>query len=385
MHYSLCIPSKEGYEMKITIFTLILIFSSEIFAKDRVLLVFNVKGITGATSNIIIKGIRAGLALYPELNDKIELENVFIDETIEDVTNKIKAQIKIQRPVAIIGALSSNQAFLINIISKEEKIVFVTPFATHPEITKQNPYAIRVCFDDIFQAEKLGEFIYRNQKLKNGLVAHNTRNSYSIGIKNTFVESFSKFKGSKISSLPFSSIEDFKTNFIKLAAKENIEFVVLPSYQTEASSLFLYLSENFKKIKVYGTDSWGGGRLFHSVLKENPNPVEGFYVQHWHPSEKDLLYKKFMKEILKDNFLRQNESVSMIAPAAVGFDSFVLFAEGYKKSLLRSNSNLLENIKNVKAVGLTGRIEMQNSQTPKKTLYIFKINNKGDEFYASFN
>jgi branched-chain amino acid transport system substrate-binding protein len=371
------------FKLKFYFLILSIFFADIAFGKDKIIIALNFQGVVGVTSHIVNKG--ALLAYHNssfDLKKRYDIVTVDIGETLESVKTSLLQEIKRGHPIAIMGAVSSNQAFMINAVSSELKIPFITPLATHPDVTKTNKFAFRTCFDDHFQTAKLADFIHKDHKGNRGLVLYNEKQSYAVGVKNTFIDSYSKFKGSFVHSLKFTTVDEVK-NAISEIEKIKPTFIVLPSYQVEAANILSVLADKFKDIKFYGTDSWGGGRLFHTILSELPFQVEGFYVQHWspdYPSEKNKLFLKLTKQ---DQFLSKYESAAMLAPAAVGYDAlnFILLANEKTKN---KKISLEESLKNLNFEGATGNINLRGDQTPSKALFIYKISNKGESFYVSY-
>ena len=371
--------------MRLRISTLVLALgiSTTAFTKEKVILAFNLHGVVGVTGQIVSKGANLALQNMPDdIQNQYEVVTVDIGETLDSVKEALSAEIKKGRPLAILGAVSSNQAFLINAVSLAGKIPFITPLATHPEVTKNNIYAFRTCFDDHLQASKLADFIHKDQKGNKGLVLYNEKQSYSIGVKNTFIESYKAFPNSKVESLKFSSVDEVR-NLIGQIEKINPDFIILPSYQTEAANILSLLGEKFKNTKFYGTDSWGGGRLFHTILSDLPFLVEGYYVQHWSPDYPNSKNKLFLNLTKKDKFLSQYNTAAMLAPAAVGYDAFNFIIMAAQDSRTKKIS-LSESLKTINHEGVTGTINLKGSQTPSKALFIYKITNKGESFYVSY-
>jgi branched-chain amino acid transport system substrate-binding protein len=361
-----------------------LLLTTSALAKDNVIIALNQQGILGVTATILLKGINLAFKNLSDKNkNEYEIITVQVDDNLDNIFKKLEAEIIKKRPIAIIGGISSNQAFLLNAVSRKHSIPFVTPLATHPDVTSSNPYTVRVCFDDRLQTSKLAEFIYKSQGKKKGLVLYSEKQSYAIGVKKNFLDEFRKFQGTSVTALEFTNVEDIKKSLLKEIKRNAPEFILLPSYQTEAANIISILAEQLPSTKFYGTDSWGGGRLFHSIISSSPLQIEGFYVQHWSPNYNKKLNDKFISQTKKDEFLSKYESVAMLAPAAIGSDAlnFVIRANEAAKI---NKTDLLQSLKSTKYEGLTGPIDLKGGQTPSKVLFVYRIYNDGEQFYASY-
>ncbi len=368
--------------MKLILFCILL--TTNVFAKETVVLsVWRNMGVLKVTPGLINAGIELGLA---NAKNKIKIINVDTDGSFKNVTSKVKEAIEMHKPDLIVGAITSNMALFISSVAEKYKVPFFTPFATLPEVTKNKKYTYRLCWSDEQQANAIVNLISDDQKLKAGVAIFNGKESYSVGLKNLFVKSANE-KGIKIlRQFEFNEISDINESKIKELNNLKLDFVFLPTYQTEAASLIAKLAPSLKgKIKYFGGDSWGGGRLFHERVAKLKKPFTGFYTQHYSLDSKrksNTLFKsKLSHSKILDRFVGVSKmsTTAMKAPIAVGYDLI-----GYIDSLIDQlkSQKLKEAIKLTKYEGASGTIQLGIDNNPiGKPLFIYEISRDGESFY----
>jgi branched-chain amino acid transport system substrate-binding protein len=273
-------------------------------------------------------------------------------------------------------------------LAQSKKIPFVTPFATHPDVTLNKEFVFRTCFDDDYQASKLAEFIVNDLKKKKILLLINKTNAYSLGMQKIFTEQ-AKTLGADIRSvLGFGSHKDFDQKKLEEIKALGVEVVLLPSYQVEAAAILSELINVLPKNTVFvGPDSWGGGRLFHKVFQDRDPSFEGYYVQHI-SEERRLRASKLFQDALKLSGLNSSPlfqgTSSMTSPVAIGYDTGRVIFEALKLKSKNKKLSLKDAISQVSFEGITGPISFGGNRTPKKPLYIYAINNKGESFLKEF-
>jgi branched-chain amino acid transport system substrate-binding protein len=354
------------------------------FAQDRqiVLSVWNTVGTLKVTPGLISAGIELGLK---QINSKIEIVNIDTDGSYDDVTSKLLVNIKKYKPMAIIGAITSNMALFISSVAEKEKIPFITPFATLPELTKDKKYTFRTCWNDNQQSQAIVNLVSKDQKLKKGVIIFNGLHSYSIGLKKLFIKNSKKSELNIINSFEITKATDITSELMKTIKALDVDFIFLPTYQTQAATIIKKLAPKLGgKVNYFGGDSWGGGRLFHEMVATLDIKFNGFYTQHYSLESKSSANQDFKKALKKHKILERFNGVkkmtttAMRSPIAVGYD-LIRFLDLAIKS---SQNDLVNSIKKVDYDGATGRVKINASNGPSsKSLFIYKIDNNGEKFY----
>ena len=357
-------------------------FSAE---KKTILLVFPQFENLGLTGRIVQGGVEMAAAKYPDIAKETQLEKLEPDKNVKIMTEQVTAAIQKHHPIAIIGAITSNVALALSQVAESEKIPFITPFATHPAVTRNKIYTFRACFDDDYQAQKLAEFAAKDLKRKNAVILVNASNAYSMGIKTIFEKDFAKLNGKVIKVINFESEKDFTKEMVSSIAALKPDLILLPSYQIEAAAILSHLTNGLPKNVAYlGPDSWGGGRLFHKVFDDRGAEFKGYYAQHI-SNERSAMAKADIKAAQVAAALGEDPAFkdlsSMTAPLAIGLDSGKILFEALKLQKSNPKLTIVEAIHQVSFEGITGPISFKGVNTPSgKPLFIYVIDKHGEHF-----
>ena len=299
-----------------------------------------------------IEGIRNAEKRFNKPHKSINFIILEPDRNVKLTADQTIRAIEQYKPIAMIGAVTSNSALIIGDIAQRYSIPFITPFATHPNVTKDKSFVFRTCFDDSYQAEKLAEFVAKDLNKKRIAVLINMTNAYSVGIKEIFEKKAITYGASIVLSDSFNSEKDFTPERIEAIRQTKPDAVLLPSYQVEAASILAILSKVLPKETVYiGPDSWGGGPLFRNMFNGSGDSFKGYYV----------------RQVREDRIPKDwNE------PRLIGFDLGRTLFEAI--TIQQKNGGPLRDaIEKVDFQGLTGRIAFNKNHTAEKPLFIHLI------------
>ncbi len=373
--------------MKTLAFLLFLIISPNVVAKQNVLLVFPKLENLSLTGRLTTAGVEIGFQNFPELKNVTNIITIEPEANLKDLAAEVEKSIQTFRPVAVIGAITSNTAFVISDIAEKYKVPFITPFATHPDIVKGKKYTYRACFDDAYQANQLASFAVKKLNKRRLSVLYNSSSSYSLGIKLRFSEMAKKLGAEIVSEVGVLNSVDLTSDKVKSLVDSKPEIVLIPSYQIEAAGLIAKLASALPKTVIYlGPDSWGGGRLFHKVFQGGDINFEGYYVQHLSGVEFSLS-PDFKEQIAKRKLFKdtnQPNSAAMVAPVAIGHDTGSLLFTAINLSK-KENIPLVEALNKTSIQGLTGKIDFKEGHTPHKGLFIYRINKANETFFQEYH
>jgi branched-chain amino acid transport system substrate-binding protein len=366
---------------------LTVLLATQVHAAQTVLILFPKLENLSLTGNLVTAGIDMSSTLFPQLKKDVNFVRVESDRNIKEMAEALEKSIRDHKPVAIIGSITSNSAFVVSEIAEKHKIPFITPFATHPDITKGKMYTFRACFDDDYQSAKIADFAIKRLRKKRVAVLYNEASSYSMGVRAKFLaiaKLHPHVSTLEVGFLKANLIDQEKINRVITFAPD---LVLIPSYQVEAASVIAKLTAGLPKTTVYlGPDSWGGGRLFHKVFQEADPNFEGYYVQHISDASRDRASGDFKTALQKLNLFKSDskqEMIAMVAPIAMGHDTGRILFEALAIAIQKKRP-LVEALRLVSFEGMTGRINFQQGNTPQKPLYIYQINKSGEKFFAEY-
>jgi branched-chain amino acid transport system substrate-binding protein len=372
--------------MKNLVFFVLLIFSPAILANQNILLVFPKLENLSLTGRLTTAGIDISFQKYPELKKDTNLITIEPESSLKELAAEVEKSVQTHKPIAIIGAITSNTAFVISDIAEKYKIPFITPFATHPDIVKGKYFSYRACFDDAYQATQLASFAVKKLMKRRLSVLYNSSSSYSLGVRARFTDKAKKLGAEIVSEIGVLNSTDLTNDKIKAIVDSKPEIVLIPSYQIEAASLIAKLATLLPKTVVFlGPDSWGGGRLFHKVFQGGDVNFEGYYVQHLSDVEFSS-NPEFKEQVSKRKLFEdttQPKTVAMVAPVAIGYDTGLLLFNALTLSK-KGNISLVEALNKTSVQGLTGNIDFREGHTPNKGLFIYKINKSNETFFQEY-
>lgn len=334
------------------------------------------------TDKRVLAGIMLAYNNDPWAKNNIRLIQSERAYDIPTVMRNTIADISKYKPALIIGAVNSDIAIGISEVAELKRVPFISPFATRTKVTKDKKFTFTTCFNDELQAESLAKFaVSKGSKI--GLALTNQNLSYSVDFTREFTEAFTCF-GCKIKNILFQTISDNTIQEISRALTAEIDFILLPSYQTEALNMIQRLSPIIQKpIVFYGGDSWGGGSNFRKVLNHIQKNFIGYYAQHWFLDPQNVASNKFISLInglILDDDLK-GDDVELKIPMAAGYDSALLAFKVLKLNTGTSPEQLSKLILNTQIDGATGTIKYTPpTQAPSKGVFMIRVTPESEKF-----
>ena len=112
---------------------------------------------------------------------------------------------------------------------------------------------------------------------------------------------------------------------------------------------------------------------------------EGYYVQHLSGVEFSSS-PEFKEQIIKQKLFEdtnQPMTAAMVAPVAIGYDTGLLIFNEIKRAK-DEKIPLVEELNKTTIQGLTGKIDFTEGHTPRKGLFIYKINKTNETFFQEY-
>ncbi len=153
-----------------------------------------IAGFTGSDNNTakeLYRGIEAFFEEHPSSTKYIEILKKDNESNISKTIEQLE-QMKNQNIKIVVGIANSNEALAAAKYSEDNKMIFITPFATNTEVTKNRNYSFRVCFTDREQGEFLANYSNKKLNSKNVLIFKNIDSKYSQGLSQHYRMSLSK-------------------------------------------------------------------------------------------------------------------------------------------------------------------------------------------------
>jgi hypothetical protein len=160
--------------------------------------------------------------------------------------------------VAIIGPNSSLTALPVAGLAESVKIPFITPIATHAEITQNHKYAFRTAFSDDLQGEAMATFARKQLAAKTATVLFDISDAYSTGLFESFKKNFELLGGAIVSGERYVRGRlDFSESIARIKANP-VDVIYLPGdSQTTKTQIEQLRSQGIKSTflaSMHGTN-----------------------------------------------------------------------------------------------------------------------------------
>ena len=134
--------------------------------------------------------------------------------------------IKYDNVYGIIGPTCSSVALSVAPITEANKIVFITPIASTPDLTYAGDYVFRTKVSGSLQGNKLAEFAFNELGYRNASIIY-INSDNGVGYKDSFSKRFGELGGKVLGSESYErGGTDFRSQLLKVK-KENPDFLFL--------------------------------------------------------------------------------------------------------------------------------------------------------------
>jgi branched-chain amino acid transport system substrate-binding protein len=211
-------------------FVFLILFSS--IANSAVKIAY-VGGLTGNYSQSAQKSLKALKLATKEFNRNGGVNGQKAEIIEFDTKNqpanifKIFQEILKNKVVAIAGLHISNETLILAKLAEEHHIPMVVASATHPDITKNKKYVVRVCFNDDMQGESLAKYSRYDLKAKNVAVVADVSDSFTDYLSKTYQKTFTKIGGKITHVYPIRTNDTEFGSIIELLRKEQHDLLFI--------------------------------------------------------------------------------------------------------------------------------------------------------------
>ncbi len=315
----------------------------------------------------------------------------------EEAATAVNKIISRDRPVAVLGEVSSSRSLAAAPLLQAASIPMISPSSTSPKVTQVGDYIFRVCFIDPFQGTAIAKFAWTSKQLKNVAILKDVKNDYSVGLAEYFSKEFKALGGSIVGEEAYSEGDiDFKAQLTSLIAK-NPEAILLPGYYTEVGliakqardlgfqGIFLggdgWDSDQLTKI---GGDAIIGGFFTNHYSVDDPNPVVQDFIKKFEAKygakpdglaalgydSAKILYAA-MAEVAKDPAMAEALADRSAVPAT----------EARRKAARAALRDALAKTRDFP--GVTGRITIDGERNASKPAVVVEVTAAGPRFVES--
>lgn len=350
--------------------------------KENEILIGEYDSLTGSDATFGLSSNKGVRMAFDEINaaggingKKISLVTLDDQGKNEEAAAAVTRLITQNRVVAIIGGVASGRSKAAAPIAQSNKIPFVSPASTNPDVTKIGDYVFRVCFIDPFQGLVMAKFASENLKLKKVAVLRDVKNDYSVGLADVFVTEFKKRGGEIVADLSYQAGDiDFKAQLTQIRSK-NPDGIYVPGYYTEAGLIAQQTRQLGIKAPLMGGDGWDSDKL-SEIGKEAING--NYYSNHYTTESADPVVTEFIKKFKE----KYNETPDALA--ALGYDAARVLANAITKAADLSGTSIRDELaKTTDFGGVTGKITLNQNRDAVKSAVIVQVDGKNRKFVTT--
>jgi len=203
----------------------------------------------------------------------------------------------------VIGGATSEQALPMAALAEENRVPFISPGATIPQLTTSRNYAFRIPYSDAFQARAVAR-LCRDGGAQRAAVLFDQGNIYSRTLAAEFKQAFIARGGKQAELAGYQDAKD-SAPLLRRLLRSRPEVLFLPVYHVDAPLLVRQARALGFRGDVLGTDGWD---LLRNVDMEGMTGARFLVV--WHPSGQQTEVARGFLERYTAAFGRQPNSVS---------------------------------------------------------------------------
>lgn len=303
------------------------------------------------------------------LGKKIEIIKIDNQGREEEAATATTRLIHNEKVVAILGEVASKRSKAMAPIAQQNKIPMVSPSSTNPEVTAIGDFIFRVCFIDPFQGEVMARFAFDQMKFKKVAILRDIGEDYSVGLANSFIETFKSKGGEILADLSYTGKDiDFKAQLTAIK-RLGPEAIFVPGYYTQVGLIARQVKELGLEIPLMGGDGWDAPEL----SKIGGKAIEGSYFSnHYSPDDSSQEVQGFIKQYK----MVYNETPTGLA--AQGYDAAMVLVRAIEKAGSVDSKLIRDALASTQDFqGVTGKITIDVNRNASKKAVVLKVESGG--------
>ncbi len=272
------------------------------------------------TSNIQGSGAdKVRHALERVLGDVKNIRLVFEDDQGDptrtaEIVRRLDEEENVQ---LIVGGMTSPCALSGAERAESLQIPFITPIATHTDVTLGREWVFRVCFTDAQQGRQMARHAWMNLGCRTVAVMRDVTNDYSIGLADAFAETFLELGGRIVAERSFRRGHDDEGDLVDWLDENPCDALYLPLYRIDVIDI---ISKGARVLKereliLLGGDGWHSNEL-REFLRRAPNIPDRIYIStHFAADRNSDAVREFVA------FYHERERDQPTSADALGYDT----------------------------------------------------------------
>ena len=319
-------------------------------------------GIAEADGNTAKRGLELFIS---EMGDNRPCDFVFADNASDPGKTIQRVEELSDRGVSLIlGPAYSTTAMAASHAVRERQVPMLTPSATHPEVTRSNAYAFRVCFRDTQQGKAMAAFAFEKVENPRAAVLTDLRSAYSYNLANEFERAFQEAGGELVARFYFHEGDRDFIHLVEAVKESGANLVFLPAYALEVAAMLSVAHPAWEGMTILGADGWDSPDLFAPEIHIHPS-LEAFISNHFsvHENPRTSAFSARFRHRFK-------EEPGQLA--ALTYDAAMLGTAAVRATKnAKDPVQVRDALASLPAIdGLTGHLEMEADGDPRKGLVI---------------
>jgi branched-chain amino acid transport system substrate-binding protein len=278
-----------------------------------------------------------------------------------DAKSAVTRLITQDKAVAVIGQVASSLSMVGGQVAQEYGVPMVTPSSTNPQVTEVGDMVFRVCYTDTLQGLYCARFA-AEKGWKTAAVLYDRKQAYSVGLKDSFAEHFTRAGGTIVTEQAYGSGDtDFSAqlNAIK-NAKPDVIF--LPGYYNDIGNIAIQAKNQNLNLPFLGGDGWTD-----TEKVAPPDAIDNcFFVNHCALDSPDPQNAAFVEKF-KQRFPDDEPNVW----TALGYDAAVVLFDAMERAESFSGKDIAAALAQTKDhKGISGTISIDENRNAVKPAVI---------------
>lgn len=293
-----------------------------------------------------------------------------------DLAREAAERLITQKKVDILfGGLTSSVSLALADVAHDTRHPFLTPLATHLDVTRKSRYVFRSTLTDPEQGTYAANFVAEQLKFKKAAIVYSEESSYSRQLMRTFEHRFKKMGGQIVAKESVgASATDYQATLTAIK-RSRPDIVFLPVAYNSATRILKQAKEIALNSPFLGTESWNSPSFFQLLDKYSSRGH--YFVTNYYPTDLNVESKDFVERYR--SAYREPPSYY----SAMGYDGMMTILDAYQRTKGDVSTALVRSLGATQdAVGVLGPIRLNRFRNAIKPIMVMQTTANGPKFHS---
>lgn len=266
--------------------------------------------------------------------------------------------------IAIIGEVTSENTLAAVAVAAQGPVPFVSPGATHADVTRAGPNIFRVCYTDPFPGTVMSKFA-SSLGVTRAAVLFDPSDPYAMGLVQSFSDDFVARGGTIVARESYEAAAGDLRAPLEAIKSRQPEIVFLPAYFGQAAAMIRQARALGIDVPFLGTDGWESAAFLDAAGADANN---SYFASHFSADEESGRVAAFVEEFQKIHG-RKPEAL-----AALGYDAASLLIDALRRAGSAEAGPLTAALAATEDFpGVTGTITPGADRNPRKPAIVIRV------------